>query len=119
MLAWSCPDECRYDCMHEQTAARVAAGKPVQQYFGKWPFLRLGAVQEPAAVLFSVLNLLAHLHGIRRLRRVQPCGGKAGGRSPGAPHRRHMLAAPPTPVLLLLGPCTRNFGGSRLPVRRR
>ena len=57
----------RYSCMHEHTAQREAAGLPVLQYYGKWPFVRLGTVQEPAAALFSLLNLLAHARGIRRL----------------------------------------------------
>ena len=32
---WSCAEECLYTTMHAHTAAGVAAGRPVLQYFGK------------------------------------------------------------------------------------
>lgn len=35
-------------------------GKPIPQFHGKWPFLRLYGIQEPASALFSVLNGLSH-----------------------------------------------------------
>lgn len=48
-------------------------GRPVAQFHGKWPFHRLLGMQEPFSVLFSLLNLAAHLHGLARLRsRVPP-----------------------------------------------
>jgi hypothetical protein len=45
-------------------------GQPVQKYFGKWPFRRLLGMQEPAAVLFSLANLAAHLHCLVRFARL-------------------------------------------------
>lgn len=33
------------------------------QYFGKWPFIRVFGMQEVASVLFSILNLCAHVYG--------------------------------------------------------
>jgi len=32
----------------------------VPQFYGKWPFIRFLGLQEPASVLFSILNLYAH-----------------------------------------------------------
>lgn len=41
--------------------------------YGKWPFYRLGPIQEPASVLMSIFNLWANLHGVMDLlRRVRP-----------------------------------------------
>ena len=42
------------------------------QYHGKWPFIRFLGAQEPLSVLFSLLNLLAHLSGLQRIRREIP-----------------------------------------------
>jgi hypothetical protein len=46
----------------------------VEQYYGKWPFWRLWGMQEPASVLFSLMNFAAHLSGGLELQR----GMKAG-----------------------------------------
>jgi len=37
---------------------------PVVQFHGKWPFYRILGMQEAFSVLFSLLNLLAHYHGV-------------------------------------------------------
>jgi hypothetical protein len=71
-LSWRCADECRYTCMHERTAIRLAGGDEVLQYDGKWPFWRALGMQEPAAVAFSLLNLCAHVRGLRRLGTILP-----------------------------------------------
>ncbi|KAI5862156.1 Per1-like protein [Durotheca rogersii] len=55
---------------HIVTQRRVAAGLPVTQFHGKWPFVRVLGVQEPCSVLFSLGNLAAHLWGLARLRRL-------------------------------------------------
>lgn len=36
------------------------------QFHGKWPFIRILGMQEPAAAIFSLLNLVAHLQLLRR-----------------------------------------------------
>ncbi len=54
------------------TEARAAAGEPVVQFHGKWPFHRLAGAQEPFSVLFSLGNLWAHFRGLRRLRARVP-----------------------------------------------
>ena len=40
---------------------------PVVQYHGKWPFYRILGVQEPASVIFSFLNFLAHRNGLSKI----------------------------------------------------
>ncbi|RKP07946.1 Per1-like-domain-containing protein [Thamnocephalis sphaerospora] len=60
LLHWTCPDDCRYQCQHSVTAARLERGEPVVQYHGKWPFTRILGVQEPASVLFSLWNGYGH-----------------------------------------------------------
>ena len=45
---------------------------PIVQFHGKWPFYRLFGMQEPASVLFSLLNLIAHHHGIAKIRSKIP-----------------------------------------------
>nr|XP_053632075.1 post-GPI attachment to proteins factor 3-like isoform X2 [Cherax quadricarinatus] len=60
ILQWTCDDECKYFCMWRTTQIFIDRGMDIPQFFGKWPFARLWGMQEPAAVLFSVFNLLAH-----------------------------------------------------------
>ncbi|KAF9494093.1 Per1-like protein [Pleurotus eryngii] len=69
LTGWTCLDNCKYDCMHSVTENDVASGRAVQQYYGKWPFWRLAGIQEPASVLFSLLNLWAHAHGLSMVRK--------------------------------------------------
>lgn len=69
MLLWTCHDECTYHCMWRTTNAFVSREWPVPQFYGKWPFKRMFGIQEPASVLFSFLNLVAHWRMIRKFRR--------------------------------------------------
>jgi len=61
LLQWTCPDECKYTCMWPTVDWFVNAGIGVQQFYGKWPFIRIFGVQEPAAAFFSILNLACHI----------------------------------------------------------
>lgn len=63
-LLWTCMDTCEYDCMWKRTKERKSQNLPVLQYFGKWPFKAVLGIQEPASVLASLGNLIAHLTGI-------------------------------------------------------
>jgi post-GPI attachment to proteins factor 3 len=74
LTRWTCLDDCRYKCMHAITDKTSENGTAIQQYFGKWPFIRLAGMQEPASVLFSVLNGLAHIQGARLVRNKIPDG---------------------------------------------
>jgi len=69
LTRWTCTDDCKYRCMHQITERDVQAGKRVQQYYGKWPFWRFAGLQEPASVVFSLLNLWAHWRGASKIRR--------------------------------------------------
>ena len=62
--------DCRYRCMHLVEAERLVAALPPLKYHGKWPFIRLLGLQEPASVALSLANLWAHVHGFARLRRA-------------------------------------------------
>ncbi|KAI8585179.1 Per1-like-domain-containing protein [Geranomyces variabilis] len=68
LTGWTCIQDARYHCSHEVTAINLAAGGHVQQFYGKWPFTRFLGVQEPASVVFSILNGYAHYRGYRSLR---------------------------------------------------
>ena len=77
VLLWTCPAECDYVCQHMVTDKRLARDppyiQPVYQFHGKWPFWRFLGMQEPFSVVFSLLNLAAHVWGMRRVReRIAP-----------------------------------------------
>ncbi|KAF8968238.1 Per1-like protein [Flammula alnicola] len=69
LTRWSCTDDCKYQCMHQITDRDLKNGKPVQQYYGKWPFWRFAGMQEPASVAFSLLNIWAHARGASKVRK--------------------------------------------------
>jgi hypothetical protein len=65
LSSWECSSDCSYRCMwllEDQKRRTKAAVAPVaiEKYFGKWPFIRALGAQEPASVLFSILNLVAN-----------------------------------------------------------
>lgn len=73
IFGWSCADECSYGCMWRTVFAFLERGWPIPQFYGKWPFLRLFGMQEPASVIFSLLNFAAHVRLLRKFRReVRP-----------------------------------------------
>lgn len=67
LLGWGCDSNCRYECMHKIEFEKILNAnpypEPVQQYYGKWPFIRVLGMQEVASVVFSLMNLYVHLHG--------------------------------------------------------
>lgn len=60
---WNCQGDCRYTCMMDREKERESYGAPPVKYHGKWPFIRVYGIQEPASVVFSALNLAMHFHG--------------------------------------------------------
>ncbi|XP_050310287.1 post-GPI attachment to proteins factor 3 [Anthonomus grandis grandis] len=73
LTAWSCLDECRYNCMWETVDSFHKRNWKTPQFHGKWPFIRFLGIQEPASVMFSLLNLFAHLIMIRKFNKfVRP-----------------------------------------------
>jgi hypothetical protein len=59
---FSCEQQCKYDCMWLQEREFRSHTPPLHvQYYGKWPFIKLGPVQEPLSTLFSILNGYFHV----------------------------------------------------------
>ncbi|XP_064647861.1 post-GPI attachment to proteins factor 3-like [Lineus longissimus] len=58
-LQWGCLDECKYECMWQAVDAYEKDGSKIPQFHGKWPFIRLLGIQEPASVIASLLNFLS------------------------------------------------------------
>lgn len=72
LARWTCTDECKYLCMRVLTDIAVKEKQPIVQYYGKWPFVRYAGMQEPASVVFSALNLIAHVQGARIVSKKVP-----------------------------------------------
>jgi len=71
-FSWDCESECQYRCMwaiEGERADQLSSHRP-EKYFGKWPFVRLGPMQEPASVVLSLANLVANGHCLVRLVRI-------------------------------------------------
>ncbi|KAH0951887.1 hypothetical protein HN011_001525 [Eciton burchellii] len=60
LFNWSCKEDCSYICIWKAVDAFVFHGLKVPQFHGKWPFIRLFGCQEPASVLFSIVNFYVH-----------------------------------------------------------
>ncbi|XP_076296301.1 per1-like protein PGAP3 [Lasioglossum baleicum] len=60
-LLWTCEEDCRYGCTWETVRYFTSHGLKVPQFHGKWPFIRFLGCQEPASVVFSILNLHGHV----------------------------------------------------------
>lgn len=71
-LRWDCLDECKYQCMWQAVYWFTQKGMRVPQFYGKWPFLRVFGLQEPASTVFSVLNALVHFLQWRKFSKVVP-----------------------------------------------
>jgi hypothetical protein len=71
-FSWTCEDNCKYNCIHKITNEAVAQNKEIVQYYGKWPFQRLLGIQEPASVMFSILNGYVHYRYLPLLQRNIP-----------------------------------------------
>ncbi|ELU43556.1 PER1 protein [Rhizoctonia solani AG-1 IA] len=85
LTRWTCTDDCKYQCMHiltdialhEQVRAQNQglyshSGTRVHQYYGKWPFWRFAGMQEPASVVFSLLNMAVHIAGMKKIAKEIP-----------------------------------------------
>lgn len=45
LMQWTALDDCKYWCMHKITRYRIEQGLSIQQYYGKWPFIRVFGLQ--------------------------------------------------------------------------
>ena len=68
---WSVDSDCKYLCMRQQVKERRDNGQKTIQYYGKWPFIRIWGIQEPASVVFSILNAVGHVKGWKNYRRIK------------------------------------------------
>ena len=65
--------QCLYDCMWRTVALFHRNKRKTPQFHGKWPFIRIFGMQEPAAAIFSLLNLIAHVQLLRKfLKKIHP-----------------------------------------------
>lgn len=60
IMPWDCEETCRYDCMTKVTHRRAQYSFGPLKYYGHWPFVRWFGFEEPASLLFSLLNLVPH-----------------------------------------------------------
>ena len=76
--AWAgvtCAEDCRYTCMWDtvrEMEERHGMATGVPQFHGKWPFVRVWGMTEPASVLFSLLNLATNIWMLVWFRRTVP-----------------------------------------------
>ncbi|KAF5399911.1 Post-GPI attachment to proteins factor [Paragonimus heterotremus] len=66
-VRWQCDRECVYRCMWKTVEAFQRDNLSVPQFYGKWPFVRMLGIQEPASTLFSLINLLTQAFGLYKL----------------------------------------------------
>ncbi|XP_014485308.1 PREDICTED: post-GPI attachment to proteins factor 3 [Dinoponera quadriceps] len=69
LLNWSCKEDCSYICTWRTVDSFISHGLKVPQFHGKWPFIRMFGCQEPASVLFSMLNFYAHWKMFRKFKK--------------------------------------------------
>lgn len=68
VFGWNCLDNCKYQSMHRVVDMLIENNQPIPQWHGKWPFVRLLGIQEPASVAFSIGNALANYYGWKAYR---------------------------------------------------
>ncbi|BES96918.1 post-GPI attachment to proteins factor [Nesidiocoris tenuis] len=66
LLLWRCSDDCQYRCMWIVVDEFERKNWPAPQFHGKWPFVRILGIQEPASTLFSIINLSIHYSMFRK-----------------------------------------------------
>ncbi|SCU95301.1 LAMI_0F01904g1_1 [Lachancea mirantina] len=79
-LLWDCASDCDYQCQQIVTKERIASGKKIEQFHGKWPFKRVLGTQEFFSTVFSVGNFIPHYRGLKLLaaeRKRTPAWNKA------------------------------------------
>jgi post-GPI attachment to proteins factor 3 len=58
--------------MHLITDDAVANRARIHQYYGKWPFWGLAGMQEPASVVFPLLNMFFHMKSALKIQLMIP-----------------------------------------------
>ncbi|XP_053625033.1 post-GPI attachment to proteins factor 3 [Plodia interpunctella] len=67
LLRWGCQAECQYQCMWKTVEGFQERGYETPKFHGKWPFVRVFGVQEPASAFASLLNLATHVYMYREI----------------------------------------------------
>lgn len=70
LLGWTCASNADYVCQQAVTKYLVDSGDSVEQFHGKWPFIRLFGIQEPASVVFSIMNGYVHYNGLADVKKT-------------------------------------------------
>ena len=63
---WDCYYYCKFHCVELMSIERNLRNLDVVKFHGHWPFKRLLGLEEPMAVLFSMMNALPHFYRIYR-----------------------------------------------------
>lgn len=74
-MHWDCAENCRYECMIQNSELRRSLGEQQVQYFGKWSFTRVLGTQELLSWTGSLLNGLPFLCFFLREAWRAPCAG--------------------------------------------
>lgn len=106
IMQWDCESDCGYWCMwkvenSKRTKSRqnpnIKHGSVLlktEKYHGKWPFARVFGVQEPASVVFSVLNLVVNWLCLRNVIKMTSLGDWSEGKNPMTSNFFKMLKPP-------------------------
>lgn len=79
-MLWDCDGECKYTCMHMVSTMLKNQYDVVWKFYGHWPYTRILGLQEPAAAVFSLGNMLPHIHNLFCNRRIFQRPGARFGR---------------------------------------
>lgn len=69
LFQWDCVLDCRYKCQQIVTRLRMAAGLPMVQFYGKWPFRRMFGITELFSTVFSMANFYVNYRNYLKVRR--------------------------------------------------
>ena len=83
-MLWDCDGECKYECMHTVTDWLWDEYNTIFKFYGHWPYKRIWGIQEPAASLFSLGNMIPHVHNLYY--------NAAAYRRPGIPFGKALMA---------------------------
>lgn len=73
LLGWDCESECKYICMWKAiNDFKVYYNEDAPQFYGKWPFVRILGIQEPASTISSILNFVANYIMMKKMIKKMP-----------------------------------------------
>lgn len=69
-LFWDCPQNCDYICQQVVTKSRKKQNLSIEQFHGKWPFIRVFGIQELFSLIFSIMNFIPHYKGFKLIYQI-------------------------------------------------